>query len=239
MSTFVLVPGMWLGGWAWDGVADAAAGGGARRAPGDADRRRRPGRRGRAGRRPRPARARRHRGGRRRPRRDPRWAQLRRHAGHDGGRPDPGAGRAGRLCRQWTVGRTARGRSTCPTRRRERDRDRRPVPSRPWEPADDPVLLAGLDDDAIALLKARATTHPYASIVGQPVDAGAAASRRRCRWSRARFRSTRCARCVAAAAPVVRAAGRRRAVRAADRPLADAERAGAAGGAAGRDRPWL
>jgi pimeloyl-ACP methyl ester carboxylesterase len=58
-----------------------------------------------------------------------------------------------------------------------------PVPSRPWEPADDPVLLAGLDEKAIALLKARATTHPYASIVapltrvgGKPVPVSMVAS---------------------------------------------------------------
>lgn len=40
-----------------------------------------------------------------------------------------------------------------------------PVPSRPWEPADDPVLLAGLDATALERLRSRATTHPYASVV--------------------------------------------------------------------------
>jgi pimeloyl-ACP methyl ester carboxylesterase len=40
----------------------------------------------------------------------------------------------------------------------------KPVPSRPWDPDDDPVLLAGLDERALSLLRSRATTHPYASV---------------------------------------------------------------------------
>jgi pimeloyl-ACP methyl ester carboxylesterase len=39
-----------------------------------------------------------------------------------------------------------------------------PFPPRPWEPADDPVNLAGLDDRALTLLRTRATTHPYAAV---------------------------------------------------------------------------
>ena len=46
-----------------------------------------------------------------------------------------------------------------------------PVPPRPWEPADDPDTLAGLDEDALALLRKRSTTHPYAS-VAQPLRRG-------------------------------------------------------------------
>ena len=34
------------------------------------------------------------------------------------------------------------------------------VPPRPWDPADDPVLLAGLDADALALLRHARTTAP-------------------------------------------------------------------------------
>lgn len=46
-----------------------------------------------------------------------------------------------------------------------------PVPPRPWDRAADPVMLAGLDDDAIALLEKRSTTHPYGS-VAQPLRRG-------------------------------------------------------------------
>ena len=80
-----------------------------------------------------------------------------------------------------------------------------PVPSRPWEPADDPVLLAGLDDDAIALLKSRGhhrTRTPRSSqpltpgrrqagagVDGRVLDAARPGARR---WWRS---STRCSRC--------------------------------------------
>lgn len=43
------------------------------------------------------------------------------------------------------------------------------VPSRDWDPAADPVLLAGLDEAALALLRARSTPHPFESIV-QPAQ---------------------------------------------------------------------
>jgi pimeloyl-ACP methyl ester carboxylesterase len=46
------------------------------------------------------------------------------------------------------------------------------VPSRPWDPQADPVLLAGLDDHALELLRTRATAHPAAS-VSQPLGARA------------------------------------------------------------------
>lgn len=38
------------------------------------------------------------------------------------------------------------------------------VPSREWDPEADPVLLAGLDDAALSLLRTRATDHPRASV---------------------------------------------------------------------------
>jgi pimeloyl-ACP methyl ester carboxylesterase len=38
----------------------------------------------------------------------------------------------------------------------------------PWDPAAEPALLAGLDDSALALLRARSTPHPRASVT-QPV----------------------------------------------------------------------
>jgi pimeloyl-ACP methyl ester carboxylesterase len=38
----------------------------------------------------------------------------------------------------------------------------------PWDPATEPTLLAGLDDRALALLRARSTAHPLASVT-QPV----------------------------------------------------------------------
>lgn len=42
------------------------------------------------------------------------------------------------------------------------------VPPRPWDRAADPVLLAGLDDAALELLRTRSTPHPLAS-VNQPL----------------------------------------------------------------------
>ena len=38
------------------------------------------------------------------------------------------------------------------------------VPPRPWDAAADPVLLAGLDDTALDLLRTRSTGHPLASV---------------------------------------------------------------------------
>lgn len=38
------------------------------------------------------------------------------------------------------------------------------VPPRPWDPAADPRLLAGLDERALTLLRTRATDHPAASV---------------------------------------------------------------------------
>jgi pimeloyl-ACP methyl ester carboxylesterase len=38
------------------------------------------------------------------------------------------------------------------------------VPPRRWEPAEDPAMLAGLDGDALAALSTRATPHPAASV---------------------------------------------------------------------------
>jgi pimeloyl-ACP methyl ester carboxylesterase len=49
------------------------------------------------------------------------------------------------------------------------------VPPRTWEPANDPVNLAGLDADALALLRTRCTPHPFASIT-QPRRAASPAS---------------------------------------------------------------
>lgn len=46
-----------------------------------------------------------------------------------------------------------------------------PVPPRSWEPAADDPLLAGLDADMLAMLRERSTTHPYAS-VAQPLRRG-------------------------------------------------------------------
>jgi pimeloyl-ACP methyl ester carboxylesterase len=42
------------------------------------------------------------------------------------------------------------------------------VPPRPWDPAADPVLLAGLDKDALDQLRTRSTPHPLGS-VAQPI----------------------------------------------------------------------
>jgi pimeloyl-ACP methyl ester carboxylesterase len=42
------------------------------------------------------------------------------------------------------------------------------VPPRAWDPQADPVLLAGLDETALALLRTRSTPHPLAS-VAQPL----------------------------------------------------------------------
>jgi pimeloyl-ACP methyl ester carboxylesterase len=52
---------------------------------------------------------------------------------------------------------------------------RNAVPPRPWDPDADPVLLAGLDDAALDLLRHRSTPHPLAS-VAQPVGAHATSS---------------------------------------------------------------
>jgi pimeloyl-ACP methyl ester carboxylesterase len=46
------------------------------------------------------------------------------------------------------------------------------VPSRDWDPEADPVLLAGLDEHALGLLRTRATPHPRASVT-QPLGARA------------------------------------------------------------------
>ena len=46
------------------------------------------------------------------------------------------------------------------------------VPPREWDPAADPVMLAGLDDAALTLLRTRSTPHPAAS-VRQPLGARA------------------------------------------------------------------
>jgi pimeloyl-ACP methyl ester carboxylesterase len=42
------------------------------------------------------------------------------------------------------------------------------VPAPPWDPAAEPTLLAGLDDRALAMLRTRSTPHPLASVT-QPV----------------------------------------------------------------------
>jgi hypothetical protein len=39
------------------------------------------------------------------------------------------------------------------------------LPPPAWDPADDPVNLAGLDEDALALLRRCAVGHPFGSIV--------------------------------------------------------------------------
>ena len=46
------------------------------------------------------------------------------------------------------------------------------VPPRAWDPKADPVMLAGLDDAALAELRTRATPHPRASVT-QPLGARA------------------------------------------------------------------
>jgi len=46
------------------------------------------------------------------------------------------------------------------------------MPPRDWDPAADPVLLAGLDEAALALLRTRSTPHPRASVT-QPLGARA------------------------------------------------------------------
>jgi pimeloyl-ACP methyl ester carboxylesterase len=46
------------------------------------------------------------------------------------------------------------------------------VPPRDWDPAADPVLLAGLDETALELLRTRSTPHPLAS-VAQPLGSHA------------------------------------------------------------------
>jgi pimeloyl-ACP methyl ester carboxylesterase len=54
----------------------------------------------------------------------------------------------------------------------EDDGDGAAVPPREWDAGADPVLLAGLDEAALALLRARATPHPRASVT-QPLGARA------------------------------------------------------------------
>jgi pimeloyl-ACP methyl ester carboxylesterase len=40
------------------------------------------------------------------------------------------------------------------------------IPPPPWQPADDPVNLAGLDEDALALLRRLSVGHPFATATG-------------------------------------------------------------------------
>jgi pimeloyl-ACP methyl ester carboxylesterase len=161
-ETFVLVPGMWLGGWVWDGVAarlraagDKAigvtlAGVGDRVGEGDAD--------------------------------------LERHVedvvaaargeenvvlvGHSyGGLPVTAAAARIPVSRVVYV-----DSGPLPDGTRQLDfgpppESTGPVPPRSWDPAEDPQLLAGLDEDALELLRKRSTTHPYAS-VAQPLRRG-------------------------------------------------------------------
>jgi pimeloyl-ACP methyl ester carboxylesterase len=169
VSTFVLVPGMWLGGWAWDGVAERLRAAGHVVRPvtlaGVGDRLDE----------------------------DGPGADLDRHTrdvieavgddrdvilvGHSyGGMPVAMAAdripeRVARVVYvdSGPLADGARQIDMSDPEEKSAMEIGAPVPSRPWEPADDPVLLAGLDDDAIALLKSRATTHPYASIV-QPLS---------------------------------------------------------------------
>ncbi|MDG4824448.1 alpha/beta hydrolase [Asanoa sp. WMMD1127] len=163
-ETFVLVPGMWLGGWVWDAVAQRLRAAGDRAIPvtlagvgervdeGDAD--------------------------------------LEQHVadivaaaegssnvvlvGHSyGGLPVTAAAARIPVSRVVYV-----DSGPLPDGTRQLDmgpppESTGPVPPRPWEPADDPVLLAGLDDDALSLLRKRSTTHPYAS-VAQPLRRGGA-----------------------------------------------------------------
>jgi pimeloyl-ACP methyl ester carboxylesterase len=51
------------------------------------------------------------------------------------------------------------------------------VPPRDWDPGQDPVLLAGLDEAALALLRSRGTPHPLASVT-QPLGARATSADR-------------------------------------------------------------
>ena len=165
MSTFVLVPGMWLGGWAWDDVASRLRAAGHDVRPvtltGVGDR----------------------------VDEDGPDADLERHTqdvieaagdaddvilvGHSyGGLPVTMA--ADRIPERVTrvvyvdSGPLADGTRQIDMSDPEEQSAMaigQPVPSRPWEPADDPVLLAGLDEKALERLRTRATTHPYASVV--------------------------------------------------------------------------
>ncbi|GAA1891302.1 alpha/beta fold hydrolase [Asanoa iriomotensis] len=161
-ETFVLVPGMWLGGWVWDGVAErlraagdkavtvTLAGVGERVGEGDAD--------------------------------------LEQHVadiiaaarGHDNvvlvghsyaGLPVTAAAARIPVSRVIYV-----DSGPLPDGTRQLDmgpppESTDPVPSRPWDQASDPVLLAGLDEEDLALLRKRATTHPFGS-VAQPLRRG-------------------------------------------------------------------
>ncbi|MEV0716197.1 alpha/beta hydrolase [Asanoa sp. NPDC050611] len=161
-ETFVLVPGMWLGGWVWDAVAErleaagdksvavTLAGVGDRVGEGDAD--------------------------------------LEQHVadiiaatrgqenvvlvGHSyAGLPVTAAAARIPVSRVVYV-----DSGPLPDGARQLDMGPPPestdaVPPRPWDQAEDPILLAGLDEDALALLRKRSTTHPYAS-VAQPLRRG-------------------------------------------------------------------
>jgi pimeloyl-ACP methyl ester carboxylesterase len=161
-ETFVLVPGMWLGGWVWDGVAErlraagdkavavTLAGVGDRVGEGDADL-------------------------------EDHVADIIAAArgqenvvlvGHSyAGLPVTAAAARIPVSRVIYV-----DSGPLPDGSRQLDmgpppESTDPVPPRPWDAAEDPVLLAGLDEDALALLRKRSTTHPYAS-VAQPLRRG-------------------------------------------------------------------
>ncbi|GIF49478.1 alpha/beta hydrolase family protein [Asanoa ferruginea] len=160
-ETFVLVPGMWLGGWAWDDVAAHLRAAGDEAIPvtltGVGDR---------VG-------------------EDGPGADLERHVadiidatrGHDnivlvghsyGGLPVTAAAARIPVSRVVYV-----DSGPLPDGSRQLDMgpppaSTGPVPPRSWEP--DP-LLAGVDEEMLALLAKRSTTHPYAS-VAQPLHRG-------------------------------------------------------------------
>jgi pimeloyl-ACP methyl ester carboxylesterase len=163
-ETFVLVPGMWLGGWVWDGVAERLREAGDTAVPVTLT------------------------GVGERVGEDGPDADLERHVadisaaarGHDNvvlvghsyaGLPVSAAAARIPVSRVIYV-----DSGPLPDGSRQIDMGpppagTGPVPSREWDRAADPEMLAGLDDDILALLAKRATTHPYAS-VAQPLRRG-------------------------------------------------------------------
>jgi pimeloyl-ACP methyl ester carboxylesterase len=161
MSTFVLVPGMWIGAWAWRGVTAELRAGGHEVFPltltGVADRSHLPG------------------------------ADLETHVadivrlveaedlrdvvlvGHSyGGLPVTAAAERvpHRLRRVVYVdsGPLPAGSTQLGLLGDDAAVEGDTVPPRPWDPAADPHLLAGLDDAALELLRTRSTPHPLASV---------------------------------------------------------------------------
>ncbi|GAA0809425.1 alpha/beta fold hydrolase [Spirilliplanes yamanashiensis] len=168
MSTFVLVPGMWIGAWAWRGVTAELRAAGHDVFPltltGVADRDHLPG------------------------------ADLETHVadivrlievedlrdvvlvGHSyGGFPVTVAAERipGRLSRVVYVDSGPLPAGTTQLDQLDVAVTGPAVPPREWDPAADPQLLAGLDDAALELLRTRATPHPAASVTAPLPRTGA------------------------------------------------------------------